>query len=550
MEYQRQTGTLILELYYFLKSVKVFKNMGDFLEFVFPHYLEYSISKTSKDKIEKKIPQLSRSENQKRYSADDFKQVCTSYILNEDEKAVDYIDDEKGEVIYLRTTWKNFRKEKIYEGLVKCWNNNVLGFLKRNLIENLRNTKIHDAKLCNSLMMVIERLKENAPRDIEMRRKWEKKWVDALYYYIFFAVTDKLNSDIAMSMYPNLENDLREYNERVTLMYGTSGKPGIYQTYALANRENPNIIALYECGEMEYYGTGPTREVNYQEAYRYYSKTRKYNPDHPLATWSIAYMKFHYTRLGKDGDKRYRVQEFENQLRSGKKNKEWYESIIRDVRTSYENGCPAAANLIGKILDCNDEKFPIKYRGNFRNMSAMPFYKESADAGYVFGCNNYSLECNKMAQEACTKKEKIDWLKKARYYLCISADMGNPWAANRVGKYLCDGVSIGGESIYEVDKKAAYQYFLCAIREIWIDKYFWPLINICKYFWLNEDENNEHYLETGLNKINLMICMSISALGDNAAESEILNNKSQFDELKDIQEKIELLRYKELEKKK
>lgn len=95
MEYQRQTGTLILELYYFLKSVKVFKNMGDFLEFVFPHYLEYSISKTSKDKIEKKIPQLSRSENQKRYSADDFKQVCTSYILNEDEKAVDYIDDEK-----------------------------------------------------------------------------------------------------------------------------------------------------------------------------------------------------------------------------------------------------------------------------------------------------------------------------------------------------------------------------------------------------------------------------------------------------------------------
>lgn len=37
--------------------------------------------------------------------------------------------------------------------------------------------------------------------------------------------------------------------------------------------------------------------------------------------------------------------------------------------------------------------------------------------------------------------------------------MGNPWAANRVGKYLCDGVSIGGESIYEVDKKAAYQYF-------------------------------------------------------------------------------------------
>lgn len=167
---------------------------------------------------------------------------------------------------------EKFPQRKIYEGLVKCWNNNVLGFLKRNLIENLRNTKIHDAKLCNSLMMVIERLKENAPRDIEMRRKWEKKWVDALYYYIFFAVTDKLNSDIAMSMYPNLENDLREYNERVTLMYGTSGKPGIYQTYALANRENPNIIALYECGEMEYYGTGPTREVNYQEAYRYYSK--------------------------------------------------------------------------------------------------------------------------------------------------------------------------------------------------------------------------------------------------------------------------------------
>ena len=67
---------------------------------------------------------------------------------------------------------------------------------------------------------------------------------------------------------------------------------------------------------------------------------------------------------------------------------------------------------------------------------------------------------------------------------------------------------------------------------------------------INTDENNEHYLENGLNKINLMICMSISALGDNAAESEFLSNKSQLDELKGIQEKIELLRYKELEEKK
>ena len=50
MEYQRQTGTLILELYYFLKSVKVFKNMGDFLSLYFRIILNIRLAKPPKIK--------------------------------------------------------------------------------------------------------------------------------------------------------------------------------------------------------------------------------------------------------------------------------------------------------------------------------------------------------------------------------------------------------------------------------------------------------------------------------------------------------------------
>lgn len=488
-----QKKTLLEDLYIELKAnLKICKNRDFLTDLVFPYYEEFSGKKTL----------LSRSEIYNEARDNDFRDYAP-YIMNEHEK-IAAIDNK---------TWETIRKEQIASFVKICISEEYLGRLKGTLIELLNETNVHNDKvLCKKMISMMERLQILKKVQDNIEKRWFDGWVDALYYYFYFAVTDKLHFDIAFTAYPELENDLEEYNNKVTMMYGVCGNPGMYQLYSMAERENPNIIALYECGELEYYGKGPSGKVNYQKAYEFYEKTRECNTEHPLATWSIAYMKFHYSQEKAAKESEYRVQEFEDELIGGKRRNSWYDSIILNAQSSYRYGCAAAANLIGKILDSKEEEFPASRRGDFKHMSAKQFYKESADGGYVYGCNNYANVCIKEANETNDIELKINLMQEAAYYLEKSANLGNPWAANKYATYCINGLCVEESVIVEKNIDKAYELLKYALVMIYSEKYYWPLINLCKYYWL--DSGSKVYLEQPLKKISDYVVEAMSEVAD------------------------------------
>lgn len=463
--------TLIHDLYLELKQgLKECQNHSFIVDLVFPYYLDTTDKKTS----------ISRNSKYLDERNDDFR-VFSKYILNENT-----INEE------LNITYERIRKDSIASFLKICIKENYLNNLKETLIRLLKETDIHpDNKLKIKLISLIERQKIIDRVNSNLETRWFGEWVDVLYYYFYYAVTDKLHSNIAFSAYPELEDNLDEYNNKVTLMYGVCGNPGMYQLYSMAERANPNIIALYECGELEYYGKGPSGVVSHQNAYKFYEKTREYNSEHPLALWSIAYMKFHYDKEKAKNDKRYRVEEFEEELKNGYSSS-WYNSIISYAQTSYDYGCSAAANLLGKIVDASEDVFPLSKKGIFKYEPSDRLYKESADGGYVYGCNNYANCCLKKANAASGEK-KLLFYEEAIEYLEKSAKLGNPWANNKMGTYYLSGLSVEGKMIIAADNEKAYSLFASANIMCRAEDYYWPFINLCVNFWLNSE--SIHYKE-------------------------------------------------------
>ncbi len=227
---------------------KGIKGRTEFVDLIFPYFQEYANINTP----------LSRPEYYVQCIDNDFRSNsrCLSYILNENEQCD-----------LLSMSWKEVRIKAISEFIESCDRENALTDLKETLLSLLEKTDIHEKKLAVKLQGEILKLRGFKTANIGLLNENENvRWTNCLYYYFYFAVTDKLHSDMAFSLYPELEADLEEYNSKITLMYGVTGTPGMYQLYAMANRKNPNILALYECGELEYYGKGPSGKINYNNA--------------------------------------------------------------------------------------------------------------------------------------------------------------------------------------------------------------------------------------------------------------------------------------------
>lgn len=502
--------TLIHGLYMELKrNLKGFTNYDHIVDLVFPDYL---------DTVDAKTP-LSRNCLYAPARINDFRKY-SGYILNENARNADNISYEK------------IRKDKISSFIKSCISGQYLGKLKETLIDLLDQTDIHpDYKLRTKLIARFERLYVIEKIDTEFEFRCLDEWVDAIYYYFYYAVTDKLHSNFAFSLYPDLEEDLTEYNDKVTMMFGVCGNPGMYQLYSMAERENPNIIALYECGELEYYGKGPSGIISFQNAYRYYLKTCGCNSEHPLATWSIAYMKFHYSVERAKRDQRFRVEEFDKELEGGANNR-WYDSILEYSINSYNHGCPAAANLLGQIVDATEDIFPFRRKGKYKRYSSKQLYKESADSGYVYGCNNYATCCLKEANHV-SGSGKVELLKEAVKYLKKSADLGNPWAKNRLGCFYLKGLCVGKKVIIDEDKEYAHKMFDSAHVMCRVEDYYWPLINLCESFWLNE--KSSHYHEKDCLWIRQEVEYALSHLSDSdAADKSVNDQKEKLSKIMDI----------------
>lgn len=46
----------------------------------------------------------------------------------------------------------------------------------------------------------------------------------------------------------------------------------MYAIYRMTNRPTPNAIAVFEAGELEYYGRGSSKQPNFEKAFFYIKK--------------------------------------------------------------------------------------------------------------------------------------------------------------------------------------------------------------------------------------------------------------------------------------
>lgn len=327
-----------------------------------------------------------------------------------------------------------------------------------------------------------------------------------LYCAVYFMMEGCIPQQYA-ELINGLQRDREEFMQSVVTKFGCSGKPGVYAIYNLADRENPNSIALYEAGELEYYGKGFLPGVpNYAQAYKYYKKAVEGKVYNPLAGWSLGYVLYYY----RDRDKR------ENELRdayipeihnfSAEQRKQM---AIPHLLTSLSCGCPNAANVLAAIAD--DPAIPSIYKIQMK--SAEEYLCIASDGGYVYAKNTLADRCLKRAA-TLSGAEKEELLKKGYAYLKESADLGEPWAMNKYGLMLYDQGRPG----------AAYGYFRRAARA----RHAFAGLNLLQKYYLPDLAQGSKRLYQ--DEVSLKLIHELWALCRTSTDKKLLNDLATLEE--------------------
>lgn len=290
----------------------------------------------------------------------------------------------------------------------------------------------------------------------------------SLYTSLFFIAKGYI-CQLYSEIINGLLNDRKEFNSEVLEKYGCSGKPGVQAVYRLADRENPNVIALYEAAELEYYGKGFTNVPNFDKAYHYYKKAvengKAYNP---LAGWALAYMTYYYKNPKKELANAV-VPELDAMS-------EDYRKIIAlaHIKLSYECGCPAAANVLAAMID--DESIAPIHKSGLK--SKLEYLNIAAQSNYVYAKNNLFLYYFNLSKNTNDNNKRQQLLNEAFSNLKDSADLGEPWAINRYALHLYNDKG---------DKKGAYKYFVSAHNK----HQDWASYNLIEKYYLPATKQND-----------------------------------------------------------
>lgn len=410
--------------------------------------------------------------------------------------------------------------------------------LKQLLIEKIQIISKENDSYCNDADKMIKYIDTMPDVIVTDSADTVEKWVNAFYYYIYYVIISKIHYKVSLTSYSRWDADLNEYNKVVTEMYGNSSDPGYFYLYELANRkDNPNIIAMYELADKYYYGLTHSRVENYDKAFYYYNEVLKRHPSHPLALWSLAYIRLNYSSTL---DPRYRIEMLENELAECDSN-EWKLKIIEDVTAAYNLGCVPAINLIGKILEKNDIEmthllsYALKLKTN-KEKDELFWFRKAAQHGYLLAHNNCAVHC---IDRACNREfsrnipeEKRYWAE-ALEHLEYTSSREEPWACNYLGyRILYYGVksSIDGRAtIVKPDKERAYKLFNTALQ-MRQNHYYYSLINLCNMFYLNK--KSKYYMAIPYDRIYALVT---NALDDSQISCD------QREKLTSIMEIIELI---------
>ena len=261
-----------------------------------------------------------------------------------------------------------------------------------------------------------------------------------LYLLIYLAATKSLPENFYFGA--QYRRELETFNREVTCRYGVTSTPGIAAIISLASH---NVFALFELGELYYYGrkNGPGQDI--PKAYDCYKKAAGVSPVHgepidtswchPLALWALAYTSITYRQKGTELENCPPIGELEAMQRIDRVR----QAIIYATTALNLSGNPAAANILGRIAMMEENELPgiteLKVRFN---MEPPEFYFTKAiEQGYVYGLNNMGrLELERIF----TDSENADaHLHQYLSFLNQASERLEPWSANQLGQFYRTG---------------------------------------------------------------------------------------------------------------
>lgn len=326
-----------------------------------------------------------------------------------------------------------------------------------------------------------------------------------IYLLIYFAVFNDLPEDFFFG--PKFQNDLMIFNNEVTTRYGCNSPAGSRATHKLA--DSGNLVAMYEYGDILYYGKIPSGIPNYQMALKYFKQSAgldyrfRINTGscNPLALWCVAYMFYNYRR-------RLDLKNIEiiDELEAIDADERKIEALTLALRSYSLNSNAPAANLIGVILLHESEHFREKFAhdNNVKLRTPKEYFTEAAQKGYVFAYNNLAtLSFNKVFSDSSNAEKHLltylEYLEKASQQYCN-------WSSNRLGLFYLHGSLTIKEKSVEYKKEfpsyrnplKAKKYFEKACEYELDISSAWAYANLLVYF---RSEYSSNSILTFINRI-------------------------------------------------
>lgn len=312
-------------------------------------------------------------------------------------------------------------------------------------------SNISKKKLIESNKISKELIEYNA-EDFELLKSYfciyksRNDFIHNLYLILYLAIKKELPKDLLYGT--TFENQLKEFTDNVTKLYGTTSDPATRAILRLA--DNNNIIAKYEKADFYYYGNRRHIPKNIPKAYQLYKEVAGLNlhselPEeslskniHPLALWSLAYILFNYrnnTNNNRELEDCVRIKEIDLWLECKGRLFVIAKAVIYAKFAMRLIDCAPAANILGKIamMTDSDLKGIEKLKSDEKLLSAEEYFKIAANMHYVYSINLLALiECNKVFEDPENERIHVDnYLK----YMKESANLYESWACTELGNF-------------------------------------------------------------------------------------------------------------------
>jgi TPR repeat protein len=397
-----------------------------------------------------------------------------------------------------KDTDKLLSDAKAYQSKIECRLGNLPAseenIINRKLIQILDNISIYAIKRCPKAQ---EDFKNYDTKCISLLRVYflqKKDFFDLSYnifLLIYFAVYKHLPADFFYGS--DYKKDLKEFNETVICKYGVTSSPGVRAIIALAEREKPNIFALYEYADMLYYGNlnGPQKDL--YKAFHTYQKAAGLNrinhiiesTCNPLALWSLAFIYFNYRNSSSPELGHFPVGTIPELDSLSKLEK--IEGATHYALAAFQLTEDApSANLLGRITSIREDELPgiARIKQKYSLNSSEEYFKYASEQGYVYATNN--LANTELEQIFNTSDNLCTHIERYISLLKLSAEKYEPWAANSLGEIYRTGEIKNrktNQSIpYKTDSQLANKYYHLAIDYFNDINSAWAYANLIVYY--------------------------------------------------------------------